>query len=238
MLQSPALHLALDHQAPSPEILRMQSEPSFFSTLSWIDITAFAILAVFGVMGLFRGLVWQVSRLLSIVLGYIAAIRYAEPVADQLAAWFAIEDRPIAVYIAYVVIFVTVLVVLSVITGLLRKVLQRTGLSFLDRMGGWLFGLLTGAAVIIITLTIVFAFAPRHGEFVREVQASHSARYAGRIVNRFDEHLPEDIRKLFADWPDADAGTVPYQGGPRRIETAPRGEPMDAEGRREHVERR
>jgi membrane protein required for colicin V production len=186
----------------------MQSEPSFLSSLSWIDITAFAVLAVFGVMGLFRGLVWQVSRLLSIVLGYVAAVRYAEPVADQLVAWFSIEDRSLAVYIGYVVIFVAVLVLLSVLTGLLRKVLQRTGLSFLDRMGGWLFGLVTGAAVIIITLTIVFAFAPRHGELVREVQASHSARYAARIVHRFDHYLPEDIRKLFADWPDESAGTL------------------------------
>ena len=31
------------------------------------------MLAVFGVMGLFRGLVWQVSRLVSIVVGYVAA---------------------------------------------------------------------------------------------------------------------------------------------------------------------
>lgn len=178
----------------------MQSE-NLLSSLSWIDITSMVLIAVFGVMGLVRGLVWQISRLASLVIGYIAAVRYAEDVAAWLINWFKIEDHALAVYIAYAVIFVAVLVLLSVITGLLRKLLHKSGLTFVDRMGGWLFGLVTGAAVIIVALTLIFAFAPKGSEIVHEVQASHSAKYAGRIVNKFDQYLPEDIRKLFEGWP-------------------------------------
>ena len=58
--------------------------------------------------------------------------------------------------------------------------------------------------MIIVALTILFAFAP-DGEIVREVRASHSAAYAGKVVNKFDQYLPEDIRRLFADWPNEPA---------------------------------
>ena len=126
-------------RSPAVEIDVLQS-------LGWVDITALVILLAFFVLGLFRGLVWQLSRILTLIVAYLMAGLYGHLVAARISGWFG-ENVPesLPLYISYVFVFLGVLVVISVIAYFLEKLVNRTGLSFYNRLGGGILGVGTGA---------------------------------------------------------------------------------------------
>ncbi len=79
-------------QAPDPSLLEALQQ------IGWVDRTALAVLLVFFVIGLFKGLIWQVSRVAILVLAYYVAGQFGHPVADWLRqtplATSAPETRP------------------------------------------------------------------------------------------------------------------------------------------------
>ncbi|MFN9705221.1 MAG: CvpA family protein, partial [Planctomycetota bacterium] len=54
-------------------------------TLDWVDHTTLGVLLVFFVLGLFKGLIWQVSRIGILVAAYVVSGRYGNALADWLA---------------------------------------------------------------------------------------------------------------------------------------------------------
>lgn len=108
------------------------------------------------VIGLFRGLIWQVSRVAILVVAYVVAGRFGEPLGQLLARTpavggqagaGAIDTPDTTLYLAYVLLFVAVLVVLSLLALLLQKLAAKAGLGFFDRLGGGVIGVATGACV-------------------------------------------------------------------------------------------
>jgi membrane protein required for colicin V production len=200
----------------------MQSLARIVDQVGWIDLTAIGILALCGVLGLVRGFTVQVVRLLGVFLGYFAASRWAEPLALRLHQWFggSIEQPahdPFGVYLAYFLLFFTVLVALSLLAYLLRDLLKRTGLTLADRLSGGALGVVTGAALVLMGLTLVLAFFPETS-VTAEAKASRAGHLAARTVRLVAGASPPAIRDLFAAWQE----TRPAPGGP-----------VDASGRRE-----
>lgn len=185
------------------------------AALSWIDYTALGIILVFVILGFFRGLLWQVSRLASLLVSFWLAGRYAAEFGDYLQydlQWF---DGDVALYVAYFAIFIAVLVVLSLITMLLDKLLKKLELKFYDYLGGGLVGFLTGGAIVIALLGATLAFAPEGSGVFRTANASETARVSRRVLNQINPWLPEELRDLFPDRPRAEQ-QGPEQQGPEQ----------------------
>lgn len=168
---------------------------SFLEQTSWIDLTSLSVLAVFAALGLVRGLVWQVTRLLALLVGYVVASTWSE----DLAAWMrtalpfeAMSDDPLAVYVAYFLIFLGVLIAFAILAGVLRKLLAGAGLTLADRLGGGVFGVLTGAAILLLLLTVPVTFFAG-GSLDDAVRASTSGRVAHRIVDALHSRMPTAI---------------------------------------------
>lgn len=163
--------------------------------LNWIDLTSLGILLVFGILGLFRGFLWQASRLLSLVLGYLLASLFA----PRLGPWFEeslkIGDPKIAIYLAFFAVFIAVLVVLSIVTMLLQKIIRKLDLSFYDHLGGGVMGVLTGGALIVAFLGLFYWIAPS-GALATELRGSRTGRFAREIVGRITV-VPAPIRRLY-----------------------------------------
>ena len=166
---------------------------SILGELNWIDWTSLAIGAYFLVMGLFRGFLWQASRLVSFVLAYVLASLFATDVAGLVERVTGLEDEA-GYYAAYFTIFIAVIVVLSILTILLDKFVKRLELSFYNHLGGGVLGIATAAALIVGVLGLVYRILPESG-FVAEAKESRTGNISRFLVDRVG--LPPAIRSLY-----------------------------------------
>lgn len=165
--------------------------------LGWIDISAISVLAVFFVLGLFKGIVWQVSRVAILVAAYFGSIKLGHGLGELLLGWTHTGQEPptedqqaTALYIACVLIFLGVLVGLSLLAIVLQNVIKRVGLGFYDRLFGGLLGVATGALVVLSMHIALRMFFPPESRVAASAKDSHSLRLAKDAVALLGDRLP------------------------------------------------
>ena len=120
--------------------------------MNWIDLTLLTVLALFGLRGYFRGLFREVFSLAGLVAGFIAAVRYAEPVAALGQSYWNVSSLLLK-GTAFVLVFFGVYFCFSLLGWLLHKSEKMVFLRTLNRFGGIAVGIGKGAA---ITALVVF----------------------------------------------------------------------------------
>lgn len=214
--------------------------------IGWVDRTALAVLVVFFAIGVFQGLIWQISRVGILVAAYVLSGRYGQ----QVAAWFtqapglgagqslvpepvladpaAFEQAKVAaeaaatmpagvagptLYLAYVLVFLVVLVGLSLLAIALQRAARRVGLGFFDRLGGGIAGVAAGAGVVLFGLFVVHMFF-QGSELAAAARSSHSLRWCKRAIDLLGPSVPDDLREVIALVPLRSSGLqLPQQGG-------------------------
>lgn len=207
-------------------------------TLTWVDHTALGVLLVFFVIGLFKGLIWQVSRIAILVASYVVAGRFGGDVANLIAgspAGTAIEGGvttpETTVYLAYVLLFLGVLIVLSLLAMLLQKLAAKAGLGFFDRIGGGVLGVATGACVVLFGLFVVQMFF-RGSQLALASEQSASLRLSRGAIDLLGDKVPDDLRVLLqlpplhpAAAPAKTSALPPLPGAPTPADAAVPTEP-------------
>ncbi len=115
--------------------------------MNLVDLGVLAILAVSALLGLSRGLVREMLGLGAWILAGYGAFRFgpqAIPMARQ-----AIGNPDVADPAAYIVVFVIMLIVLSLLANLVGRMVRVSALGGLDRTLGLVFGLARGALVLV-----------------------------------------------------------------------------------------
>lgn len=121
-----------------------------------VSITDWALLGVLFasmVVGLWRGLVYEVLSL----AGWVAAFFLAQWLATNVVAWvpFVQNAAPSVQYaVGYVLVFVGSLFVFALLSWLIKKLIESVGLRPVDRVLGGAFGLARGV-VLLLALTVV-----------------------------------------------------------------------------------
>lgn len=200
-------------------------------SLGGFDKTALAVLLVFFVLGLFKGLIWQVSRIGILLAAYFVAGRFGRDVAAMFvehpidpglngvggsgALASASPEFPqgeTTLYIAYCLLFVGVLIVLSLLAMLIKKLADRAGLGFFDRLGGGVLGVATGACVVLAGVFVINMFFPS-SELAMAAGKSQSLIWSRKAVDWFgdvvdvDLHMAKSLLPLEVDGAPSSAGT-------------------------------
>ena len=185
-------------------------EPGLLATLGWVDLTALAVLLVFLVLGLFRGFVWQASRIATLVIAYVVAGLYGQKVADRIGTWFG-EEAPanLPLYISYFFVFLVVLIIVSIIAYFLEKLVTKTGLTFYNRVGGGLLGIGTGACVVLAMLAVIMMFFTSGSGIVQAAETSRSMTVSKRALEMFGKAIPEPVLEVFGLKPEAEDPEAP-----------------------------
>ncbi len=189
-------------------------EASLFNALAvpemeivWIDWTAIVLLALFFILGLFKGFVWQSSRILTLIAAWFLAGYYGEDGSTLLSGFFSPDTSPpeLPLFLSYVIIFVLAIVVCSLIAWMVQKLVQRSGLSAYDRIAGGVLGLGTGSLAVVAILACVYMFAPQDMSIVDAAQRSRSMEVSKRALRLMGSTVPEPMQRMFAiDTPETE----------------------------------
>lgn len=127
--------------------------------LNGVDWFIIVVLSVSTLLSLWRGFVREALSLLGWVAAFIVAHLFVDQLAAELTAAIAnVTGRYIA---AYAVLFVSTLVLSSLIVHLAVKLVRVTGLTVLDRVLGTVFGFARGVIIILVLAYVVQQLVPQ-----------------------------------------------------------------------------
>lgn len=150
------------------------------------------------VWGAWRGIVWQIASIASLVLGYTVA----HTTSDDLAVHFP-GDPVVARGLAMVVVYAAVSGGVFLAAWMVRATLRKLKFEAYDRHLGMVLGGLEGALVGIVATLFVVSLAPQSRG---PIFASPSGKVVGRVMNTLGPVLPSEAREVLAPfWGDREA---------------------------------
>lgn len=121
--------------------------------LSAVDWMLLAVVALSALMGAMRGIVVEVLSLVVWIAAFWLAFGYGAEVA---ALFFAQMHDPAArLLVAYAAVFIAALIVGSLVTWLIGKLVRTVGLGGIDRLLGLLFGVARGLALACVLVLLL-----------------------------------------------------------------------------------
>jgi len=137
----------------------VQESDSAASGLATVDQVGLGLLALFSLLGVWRGLWWQVMRLLGLAAAVMIARTFSPKLGPQIERLGELSEG-IAQGIAWVVLFIVAMTVAALLGRLGKKSLEVMQLGLMDRVGGMVAGGITGLVLFTSALVGVSYFAP------------------------------------------------------------------------------
>jgi membrane protein required for colicin V production len=138
--------------------------------------------------GLWRGFVYAVLSLIGWPLAFVASRIFAANVLPLMPDML----EQVRVVSAYLVVFLAVLIIWSIVVGLLSKSIKAVGLGSLDRIMGGLFGLLRGGLLVLVLAWLAGLSKLPEQPFWREAQTS---RFVEDVALSAKIWLPDNVAR-------------------------------------------
>jgi membrane protein required for colicin V production len=163
---------------------------SNLNDIGWVDLTLLAVLLASVIVGLVRGLVFEVLSLLGWLAAFIAAQMWSPDLAPHVPV--GSPGSALNYAAAFAIVFLLALVVWMVMARLVRLIVHATPLTLIDRTLGGVFGLARALVLLLVVATVVsFTPAVRAGPW----QASHGAAWLGVLLAGLKPVLPPAIAR-------------------------------------------
>ena len=117
-----------------------------------VDYAILGILLISSFISLMRGFVREALSLVGWILAFWISLTFAAGFSDLLKS--TITDPTFRLIVAFVALFVMALVVSATVNFFAARLVQRTGLTRMDRFLGVIFGFLRGAVLVSILVLI------------------------------------------------------------------------------------
>lgn len=157
---------------------------------AWVDLVLLAVLALSVVVGLWRGLVFEVLSLLGWVAAYFAAQWFSPAVAAELPV--GAPGSALNAGAAFAIAFIGALVVWGLAARLVRMAISATPLSLPDRVLGAGFGALRGLVLLLAVTTVVAMTPAAHAP---AWQASQGAGWLHAVLEGMKPVLPIELAR-------------------------------------------
>ena len=162
--------------------------------MNGLDIVLIIIVTASVIYSLFRGLVREVFSLLSIILGFMAAIRLYPVPASILLTW--IDNSVIAHILGFVLTFIAVSILISLLGRLVRKFVKFARLESGDRLLGAVFGLLKGVFVVtVLILALILFLPPAHPVLTQSKLSPYFITLGEVSLSMIPDELKKSVRK-------------------------------------------
>ena len=158
-----------------------------------LDWVAVAVLAASVLLGLWRGVVYEVLSLLN----WVAAFVLAQWLAPRAAALMPLGHAGESIRYAagFVVVFIAALFVGGLLAWLTKKLVAASGLAPVDRVLGAVFGLVRGTVAVLALAVVVHLTGSKNSGWWTESMTAGVATAALRglkpvVPERFGTYLP------------------------------------------------
>jgi membrane protein required for colicin V production len=162
--------------------------------MNTFDVILLAFACALVVLGMFKGLVRILIGLAAIVAAFALAARYHEGLAARLGSL----DVSVEVLrlVAYLLIFIGVMLAGGLVAWLLRKVLRAAMLGWADRLGGAALGLVAALLTAALIVLPLVAYSP-YGE--RILGGSVLAPYVTVVADLATGLAPADLSTRYRE---------------------------------------
>jgi membrane protein required for colicin V production len=164
------------------------------SVIQTYDIVMLVVLLGAAVFGAWKGMVWQIASLASLLVSAWVALHFSAPLAPYFSAtepW----NRFLAMLVLYVLTSLAIWLLFRMVSG----IVDRIKLKEFDRQMGAMFGLAKG---VLLCVVITF-FAVTLSESARQmVLKSYSGDAIARLTRNANPILPEDVRAVIGKYID------------------------------------
>jgi len=154
--------------------------------MTGVDFAVAAIVLLSALVGIWRGLIHELMA----ILGWPFAFVLCNLFSEQLSPLVPLKHE-VARYVgAYAVVFIAALIVWSILTRLLVKMLKAVGSGWSDRVLGGLFGVLRGGLIILVLVWLVGLTNYFEKPFWRDALTTGMLEYAAL---RTKDWLPDGV---------------------------------------------
>jgi membrane protein required for colicin V production len=160
---------------------------------NWIDLTLAVLLIVSIISGLKLGFVRTAIGLVSSILGLVFGLNYYRAVAVSLRPH--ISNSGTADLVGFLVVFMGIVVLGEVVTGILARFIRSTDLVWLDRALGGAFGVVRGMLFGAIMIWGLMAFLPVQPKLV--LSQSRLAPCVMDAARRVADASPDEVKRTF-----------------------------------------
>jgi uncharacterized membrane protein required for colicin V production len=178
-----------------------------------IDLVGVGLIVLLLLLGLYRGLWWQVVRLVGIAFSVLIARAAEAPLADRLLALIPDLQPRTAHGIAWGTLFLIALLACALLGLLGQRMLEAMKLDLANRLAGGAAGAATGFCAHVVLVVLVCHLAPPR-MLGRYVAGTYSQRLYSALGIRWPVVMAEDgareVDAVFENSPEA-------QPGPRRV---------------------
>jgi membrane protein required for colicin V production len=163
--------------------------------LTSYDLVVLAILAALLGRGMWLGLLRQLTSLLALYLGYLAASQYHDRIFSLLRD---ISDNPKVVFLAaYVGLFLVTYLLILLLGKILGQVINMTIVGWFDRLLGGLAGFAKGAILVVLLHMVLGTVLAPENQMLRSCvtcDALNDGADFGRSLIR-NEEVREALRQ-------------------------------------------
>jgi len=132
--------------------------------MSWVDIVLLVVIVVLVVHGMIMGLIRSLFDIAGLILGYILAINFCEKIRLPHA-------------VAFLIIFMVTVIIVSLLGIILTKLIRRTPLGAINRLLGAMLGFAKAFAIGFVFLVILALFHKAGSELRRSEIAPVILKY-------------------------------------------------------------
>lgn len=156
--------------------------------MGWVDIVLLTVLVLSALLGLWRGLVYEVLSL----AGWIVAFLMAQAYSTEVAALLPMGDAAPALRLAagFALVFVAVAFAGGFVAWIIKKLVASVGLRPVDRLLGGVFGVARGV-LILLAVTVIVSMTSLHTD--PDWQASPMAGGLSQGLGALKPMLPQAV---------------------------------------------
>jgi membrane protein required for colicin V production len=161
--------------------------------MNGLDIVLSAVLAGSTISGLMKGFARVTIGLAGTVLAFLLASWYYAPAGEWAMPY--VSAKGVANCIGYITVFAAVIATAALAGRIAAKFFKWVGLSWLDRLGGGILGLLRGGLISLVLVLVLSAFLP--GDPPKLVVHSQIAPHILEGANLLSIATPADMKDQF-----------------------------------------